>query len=77
VRDRGIGFKGKDFGTPFDRFDPRSAARHPAISGEARTNRLRLEALMYKQGYENLAGEWWHFTFSALKVAPIVDVEIE
>jgi zinc D-Ala-D-Ala dipeptidase len=72
-----IGFKGKDFGTPFDRFDPRSATRHPAISGEARANRLRLAALMREHGFENLPGEWWHFTFSALKDAPFVDVEIE
>jgi D-alanyl-D-alanine dipeptidase len=74
---RGIAFEGKDFGTPFDLFDPKSATHHPAVAGEAKANRVRLEALMHKHGFENLPNEWWHFTFTALKDAPVVDVEIK
>ena len=71
-----LGFADKDFGTPFDMFDAKSSTHHPGISGEAKTNRLKLEALMRKHGFENLPNEWWHFTFTALKDAPLVDVEI-
>lgn len=72
-----LGFANKDFGTPFDMFDAKSATHHPGLSGEAKANRLRLEALMHKHGFENLPNEWWHFTFTALKDAPLVDVEIK
>lgn len=71
-----LAFEGRDFGTPFDLFDPKSATHHAGIAGEAKANRTRLEALMHKHGFENLPNEWWHFTFSALKGAPVVDVEI-
>jgi zinc D-Ala-D-Ala dipeptidase len=72
-----LGLADKDFGTPFDMFDAKSATHHPGISDEAKANRLRLEALMHKHGFENLPNEWWHFTFTALKDAPLVDVEIK
>jgi zinc D-Ala-D-Ala dipeptidase len=72
-----LGFLGRDFGTPFDRFDVASATHHPSIIGEAKANRLRLEALMRRHGFENLRNEWWHFTFSALKEAPVVEAEIK
>ncbi len=71
-----LSFEGRDFGTPFDMVDPKSATHHPEITGEARANRVRLEALMRKHGFENFAREWWHFTFTRLKNAPLVDVEI-
>jgi zinc D-Ala-D-Ala dipeptidase len=71
-----LSFEGRDFGTPFDMFDPKSATHHPEITGEARANRIRLEALMRQHGFENFANEWWHFTFTRLKSAPLVDVEI-
>jgi zinc D-Ala-D-Ala dipeptidase len=69
-------FEGKDFGTPFDMFDEKSATHHPAIIGEAKENRIRLQTLMAKYGFENLATEWWHFTFMSSKDASVVDVEI-
>jgi D-alanyl-D-alanine dipeptidase len=72
-----LGFQGRDFGTPFDRFDAASATHHPSILGEAKANRLRLEGLMRRHGFVNLRNEWWHFTFSALKEAPVVEAEIK
>jgi D-alanyl-D-alanine dipeptidase len=72
-----LAFEGKDFGTPFDLFDAKSATHHPEITGETKANRIRLEALMHKHGFENLPNEWWHFSFKALKDAPLVDVEIK
>jgi D-alanyl-D-alanine dipeptidase len=32
---------------------------------------------MRRHGFENLRNEWWHFTFSALKEAPVVEAEIK
>ena len=71
-----VGFEGRDFGTPFDLFDEKSATHHPGITGEARANRLTLEDLMRRHGFENLPNEWWHFTYAALNEAPLVDAEI-
>ena len=48
----------------------------PEITGEARVNRVRLEALMRYHGFENFANEWWHFTFTRLKNASLVEAEI-
>jgi D-alanyl-D-alanine dipeptidase len=50
-----------EMGTPFDTF---SEAAHTAnATGVARRNRDRLVVAMAREGWENYAQEWWHFTF--------------
>jgi D-alanyl-D-alanine dipeptidase len=51
-----------DFGTGWDFLDPRSATASPAVSAEARRNRLLLRALMDRHGFDNYTREWWHYT---------------
>lgn len=65
-----------DFGTPFDFFDPRSATAHPAVGGDARTNRLRLVSLMEAEDFENYQREWWHFRLRGFAAAPAHDLPI-
>ena len=53
-----------DMGTGFDCFSPLSHTLNPAIEGEARTYRLMLKGAMERNGFENLAEEWWHYTLA-------------
>ncbi|MBV9219097.1 MAG: M15 family metallopeptidase [Methylobacteriaceae bacterium] len=69
--------KGLDFGTPFDRFDPRSATASPAIASEARQNRESLVAVMGRYGFENYRNEWWHFSLRTAGATTTFDVEIK
>jgi len=50
-----------DLGTGFDCFDALAATTHPAISAEARANRLMLRDLMVAAGFRPYRREWWHF----------------
>jgi D-alanyl-D-alanine dipeptidase len=66
-----------DMGTTFDCFDERSHTDAPGISPAARANRRRLRTAMERQGFVNLAQEWWHFTLVAEPFPDTVfDVEI-
>lgn len=60
-----------EMGTAFDFFDPLSNTDHPGIEPRARENRMRLREAMERQGFENYALEWWHYTFR-LEPAPEV-----
>jgi len=51
-----------NMGTPFDYFDELSHTMNPSITGEARSNRLVLLAVMETAGFANYPNEWWHFT---------------
>lgn len=51
-----------DFGTGWDFLDPLSATANPAVSAEARRNRLLLRAMMDRHGFDNYDKEWWHYT---------------
>lgn len=59
-----------DFGTGYDCFDPLSHTANPQIGHLQKQNRLMLKSLMEKNGFRNLAEEWWHYT---LKNEPFVD----
>jgi len=52
-----------DMGTPFDFFDPRSAADAADVAPEARENRRVLREAMQRHGFRPLPQEWWHFTY--------------
>lgn len=51
-----------DMGSPWDFFDPISHPDSRAVSGEARSHRMRLRAVMERHGFEPYDAEWWHFT---------------
>ena len=71
-----LALDGLDFGTPFDFFDPRSNTANPTIPPEAAENRRALIEAMTRRGFENLPGEWWHFSIKARRDAPALDAEI-
>jgi D-alanyl-D-alanine dipeptidase len=51
-----------DMGTDFDFFDVRAHTDSPRIAPKQRENRERLRAAMEKEGFQNYAMEWWHYT---------------
>lgn len=51
-----------DFGTGFDCFDPLAHTANAEIGATQKRNRLMLKSMMEKNGFKNLAEEWWHFT---------------
>lgn len=52
-----------DMGTPYDFFDERAHTDSPAVSPAQRANRYRLVDAMRREGFENYAAEWWHYTY--------------
>jgi zinc D-Ala-D-Ala dipeptidase len=59
-----------DMGTNFDFFDPRSHTAAGRISQAQHENRMTLKSVMERNGFKNLAEEWWHYT---LKNEPYAD----
>ena len=51
-----------DMGSPFDYFGEISHPDSRAVTEEQYENRMILQELMTKQGFEPLDCEWWHFT---------------
>ncbi|MGE4497561.1 MAG: M15 family metallopeptidase [Deferribacterales bacterium] len=51
-----------DMGTGFDCFSPLSAVENSSITERQLSNRLLLEDLMKKYGFDGYEKEWWHFT---------------
>ncbi|HEX9079353.1 MAG TPA: M15 family metallopeptidase [Desulfuromonadaceae bacterium] len=51
-----------DMGTGFDFFGPESWPACPAMTAQARANRLLLQGVMKRHGFRPYAREWWHFT---------------
>jgi len=51
-----------DMGSPWDFFDPVSHTASRAVTREQRAHRMRLRAVMERNGFENLPEEWWHYT---------------
>ncbi|MBR2590265.1 MAG: M15 family metallopeptidase [Clostridia bacterium] len=60
-----------DMGSPFDFFDDVSHPDSPLVSEEQHANRMALQKLMVRHGFEPISCEWWHFT---LKNEPFPDV---
>jgi D-alanyl-D-alanine dipeptidase len=52
-----------DMGTDFDFFDPLSHTASDRIQKSQQDNRMILKSVMERNGFKNLAEEWWHFTF--------------
>jgi D-alanyl-D-alanine dipeptidase len=51
-----------DMGTAFDCFDVKSHTASTAVGGAQRANRRRLVDAMAREGFQNYAREWWHFS---------------
>jgi D-alanyl-D-alanine dipeptidase len=52
-----------DMGTGYDCFDTLSRTDDPRVRGEQRVNRNLLRDTLGAEGFVNLPGEWWHFTY--------------
>ena len=51
-----------DMGSPFDLFSPVSHPDYQGISKDQYANRMLLQKVMVRNGFEPLDCEWWHFT---------------
>lgn len=53
-----------DMGGPFDYFGELSHPDYKGITEEQFENRMRLQRVMVRNGFETLDCEWWHFTLA-------------
>ncbi|MBR3149694.1 MAG: M15 family metallopeptidase [Eubacterium sp.] len=51
-----------DMGSPFDFFSEVSHPDYRGITDEQYANRMMLQSVMVKHGFEPIDCEWWHFT---------------
>ena len=51
-----------DMGDPFDRFSPISHPDDQGITKDQYANRMLLQQVMVRNGFEPFDCEWWHFT---------------
>ena len=63
-----------DMGSPFDMFGEVSHPDYKGITEEQYANRMLLQGVMVRNGFETLDCEWWHFT---LKDEPYPDTYFE
>ena len=63
-----------DMGSPFDMFSEISHPSYRGISDEQYDNRMRLQKVMVRNGFEPIDNEWWHFK---LKDEPYPDTYFE
>ncbi len=54
--------KEADMGSPFDMFSEISHPGYRGITEEQYANRMLLQRLMVRNGFEPIDCEWWHFT---------------
>ena len=57
-------FQALDMGTPFDFFGPESWPAYAGCTLQQRANRMLLQGLMKKHGFNPYPQEWWHFTYA-------------
>ncbi|MBP5272160.1 MAG: peptidase M15, partial [Clostridia bacterium] len=63
-----------DMGSPFDYFSELSHPDSKDVTPEQHRNRMFLQDLMVRNGFEPIDCEWWHFT---LKNEPYPDTYFE
>lgn len=51
-----------DMGSPFDFFSEMSHPDYKGVTEEQYNNRMLLQSIMVKYGFEPIDCEWWHFT---------------
>ena len=54
--------KEQDMGSPFDLFSEVSHPDYKGITPEQYENRMRLQRVMVRNGFEPIDCEWWHFS---------------
>jgi D-alanyl-D-alanine dipeptidase len=59
-----------DMGSPFDMFSEISHPDYKGVTEEQYENRMLLQSVMVRNGFEPISCEWWHFT---LKDEPFPD----
>ena len=59
-----------DMGTPWDFFSPKSWPSSDEVTDLQKSNRMLLQKVMMKHGFQPIKEEWWHFT---LKEEPFPD----
>ena len=63
-----------DMGSPFDLFDEISHPDSKLVTPEQYENRMKLQNVMVRNGFEPIDCEWWHFT---LRGEPYPDTYFE
>lgn len=63
-----------DMGSPFDLFSPVSHPDYRGITDEQYENRMLLQKVMVRNGFQPIHCEWWHFS---LKNEPYPDTYFE
>jgi D-alanyl-D-alanine dipeptidase len=63
-----------DMGSPFDLFSEKSHPDYKEITEEQYGNRMLLQSVMVRNGFQPIDCEWWHFT---LKDEPYPDTYFE
>lgn len=53
-----------DMGSPFDLFNDISHPDSKAVTDEQFENRMKLQSVMVRNGFEPIDCEWWHFTLN-------------
>ncbi len=53
-----------DMGSSFDLFSEKSHSGFKGITDEQYANRMTLQSLMVRNGFEPIDCEWWHFTLA-------------
>ena len=53
-----------DMGSPWDFFGPESWVANLKLTSQQRANRMLLQTIMRKHGFNYYAKEWWHFTLA-------------
>ena len=51
-----------DMGSPFDLFSEVSHPDYPGVTGEQYANRMFLQNMMVRHGFQPIHCEWWHFS---------------
>ena len=51
-----------DMGSPFDLFSPVSHPDYRGVTEEQYANRMNLQRVMVRNGFQPIDCEWWHFT---------------
>ncbi len=62
--------------TDFDIFGEQSHHGFDRLSKDVIKNREILKSVMEKYGFESFEFEWWHYTYSKLKDAEVLDIPI-
>lgn len=58
-----------DMGSSFDHFGPESRHTYTVLSDEVKARRSVLKQTMNIHGFEEIASEWWHYSYRSIQAA--------